>query len=202
MKVLQQALNTNHISLNEQEIAQIELFLQELNRWNKAYNLTSITDPSEQIYKHIIDSLSTMTFIQGPHVCDVGTGPGFPGIPLAIALPKIQFTLIDSNQKRTIFIQQALLKLGLSNVTVAHQRIEATIGSFDTIISRAFSSIQDFIEKTRHLVKKDGQLLAMKGACPEEELSHIPQDFFMADVRELAISGLNAKRHLVIIKKR
>ena len=101
--MLRQALDTNRITLNEQQIEKLAAYLEQLNRWNKAYNLTAITDPQEQIYKHIIDSLSIRDAIIGPNVCDVGTGPGLPGIPLAIALPDIHFTLIDSLQKRIIF---------------------------------------------------------------------------------------------------
>lgn len=202
MQLLKPALDTNHIALNEQQIDKLAAYLEQLNRWNKAYNLTAITEPSEQIYKHIIDSLRVSEFIQGPKVCDVGTGPGLPGIPLAIALPNLHFTLIDSSQKRIIFIQQALLKLGVNNVTAVHQRIEETQGSFSTIISRAFSSIHDFVKKTRHLLAKNGQLLAMKGVYPTDELTQIPQDFTIEDVRKLAISGLNAERHLAIIKRR
>lgn len=200
--MLKAALKSNHINLDESQISKIDLFLQQLNLWNKAYNLTAITDPQEQIYKHIIDSLSIRDAIVGPNVCDVGTGPGLPGIPLAIALPDIHFTLIDSLQKRIIFIQQTLIKLGITNVTAIHQRIENTQSSFNTIISRAFSSIKDFVEKTEHLLADNGQLLAMKGAYPTEELRQIPEDFWVTDVRKLEIVGLDAERHLVIINRR
>lgn len=198
--MLHQALQKNKITLSEQQIEKLALYLDQLNRWNKAYNLTAITDPKEQIYKHIVDSLSIRDFVVGPKVCDVGTGPGLPGIPLAIALPDIHFTLIDSLQKRIIFIQQTLIKLGITNVTAIHQRIEENRGTFNTIISRAFSSIHDFVDKTQHLVAENGQLLAMKGVYPTDELSHIPQDFLVTDVRKLPITGLDAERHLVIIK--
>ena len=202
MTLLKQALDTNHIVLNEQQIEKLTTYLEQLNRWNKTYNLTAITDPKEQIYKHIIDSLSIRDAIAGPKVCDVGTGPGLPGIPLAIALPELHFTLVDSAQKRIIFIQQALIKLGITNITAMHQRIEENKGAFNTVISRAFSSIQDFIQKTQHLLADDGQLLAMKGVYPTDELTQIPQDFLIADVRKLPIIGLDAERHLVIIKRR
>lgn len=199
--MLKKALNENKIALNDQKTTQLEVFLEQLNRWNKAYNLTAITDPKEQIYKHIIDSLSIRDAIVGPNVCDVGTGPGLPGIPLAIALPDIHFTLIDSLQKRIIFIQQTLIKLDITNVTAIHQRIEDTQGSFNTIISRAFSSIKDFVEKTEHLLADNGRLLAMKGIYPNEELTQISEDFWVTDVRKLEIVGLDAERHLIVIKK-
>lgn len=200
--MLKQALQKNHIALDSAQIEKIEMYLHELNRWNKAYNLTAITDPEEQVYKHIIDSLSVREFIQGSTICDVGTGAGFPGVPLAIFLPEKQFTLVDSNQKKIIFIQQTVKKLDLHNVHAIHQRIETLTEKFDVIISRAFSSLHDFIEKTAHLINKHGQLLAMKGAYPTEELTHISEDFVIKNVRELEISGLQAKRHLVIIEKR
>ena len=199
--MLKKSLNENHIILNDPQITKLDVFLQQLNQWNKTYNLTAITDPKEQIYKHIIDSLSIRDAIVGPNVCDVGTGPGLPGIPLAIALPDIHFTLIDSLQKRIIFIQQTLIKLGITNVTAIHQRIEDTQGFFNTIISRAFSSIKDFVEKTEHLLADNGQLLAMKGVYPNEELTQIPEDFWVTDVRKLEIVGLDAERHLIVIKK-
>ena len=201
MEFLKQALDTNHIVLSEQQIEKLTLYLGQLNRWNKTYNLTAITDPKEQVYKHLIDSLSIRDAVVGPKVCDVGTGPGLPGIPLAIALPELHFTLVDSSQKRIIFIQQALIKLGITNVTAIHQRIEENKDTFNTIISRAFSSIDDFVEKTQHLLADGGQLLAMKGVYPADEIKQIEQDFRIADVRKLTIIGLNAERHLVIIKK-
>lgn len=200
--MLQHALNTNGIALNEQQIETLAAYLDQLNRWNKTYNLTAITDPKEQVYKHIIDSLSVRNDIVGPHVCDVGTGPGLPGIPLAIALPHVHFTLVDSSQKRIIFIQQALIKLGITNVTAIQKRIEETPGAFNTVISRAFSSIQDFVEKTQHLLADNGQLLAMKGLHPSDEIKQIPQDFLVANVRKLTIFGLDAERHLAIIQRR
>lgn len=201
MKPLKQALDTNHIVLSEQQIEKLAAYLDQLNRWNKTYNLTAITDPKEQIYKHIIDSLSIREAVIGPKVCDVGTGPGLPGIPLAIALPEFHFTLVDSSQKRIIFIQQALIKLGITNVAAIHQRIEENKDKFNTIISRAFSSLEDFVEKTQHLLTDDGQLLAMKGLYPADEISSLTQSFTVSEVRKLKISGLEAERHLVIIKK-
>lgn len=200
--MLKAGLQANHISLSTAQVEKIEHYLQELNRWNKAYNLTAITDPTAQIYKHIIDSLSVREFIQGKNICDVGTGAGFPGIPLAIFFPEKQFTLVDSSQKKIIFIQQTLIKLKLVNVRATPLRIEDLEAPFDTIISRAFSSIQDFIAKTAHLINQGGQLLAMKGAYPAAELTQITEDFVVKNVRELVIFGLPAKRHLVILEKR
>lgn len=205
MELLKQALDTNHITLNEQQIEKLAAYLDQLNRWNKTYNLTAITDQKEQVYKHIADSLSIRDVIIGPNACDVGTGPGLPGVPLAIALPHIHFTLVDSSQKRIIFIQQALIKLGITNVTAVQKRVEELLppaAGFNTIMSRAFSSIQDFVEKTQHLLAENGQLLAMKGIYPTDEIAQIQQDFTVEDVRKLAIIGLDAERHLVILKRK
>lgn len=202
MKLLKQALDTNRITLDEQHIEKLDMYLQQLNRWNKTYNLTAITDPTEQVYKHIIDSLSVREFISGDTIADVGTGAGLPGIPLAIIFPEKQFTLIDSSQKRIIFIQQALIKLGITNVTPLHKRIEDIVlePGFDTIISRAFSSIDDFVTKTQRLLSENGRLLAMKGVYPADEITKIPQDFIVENVRRLPIIGLDAERHVVVIK--
>lgn len=203
--MLTHALNENNIQLNSEQIEKLSLYLEELNRWNKAYNLTAITDPKEQVYKHIIDSLSIREFIQGDSVADIGTGAGLPGIPLAIALPHHHFTLIDSHQKRIFFIQHVLIKLKIKHVIARHQRVEEAkenAAQFDCIISRAFSSLHDFIEKSHHLLNKNGQLLAMKGLLASEELAQIPKEFDIIHIKELSLVGLNAKRHLVIIKKK
>jgi 16S rRNA (guanine527-N7)-methyltransferase len=174
-----------------------------LNKWNKAYNLTAITDPDEQISKHIADSLSILDDLQGHTILDVGTGPGFPGLPLAIACPDKQFTLLDSNSKKTRFIQQAINELKLQNVQLVHARVEQfqTDPGFDCIVSRAFSRITLFLEASRHLIAPHGRWLAMKGEYPQNELNEIPQDFLIEYVRKLDVPGLGATRHLISIKK-
>lgn len=196
------ALEQNHIPHSTQQVEQLNHYLQLLNHWNRTYNLTAIKDPIEQIYKHIIDSLTIANDIQGT-VLDAGTGAGLPGIPLAIMRPDQSFYLVDSIAKRIRFIQQVITTVGLKQVTTKHHRLETWHGNlFDTIVSRAFSSLAGFIQTTQHLLAPQGRLLAMKGAYPAEELADIPKDFEVESVRELSIVGLPASRHLVIIKRK
>lgn len=210
-KLLAQALSDNNLSLSEHQIAQLISYLELLNKWNKTHNLTAIKDPEEQIYKHLIDSLSISADIRGDTILDVGTGPGLPGIPLSILLANKKFILVDCSLKRINFLNHLIRSLKLTNVSAFHQRIEVSKPSdfgknftsgFDTIVSRAFSSLFSFIETSGHLLAEKGQLLAMKGTYPEEELTQIPQDFCVETVRELSIVGLQAKRHCISIQIR
>ena len=180
----------------------IDQYIQLLLRWNRAYNLTAITDLDQIKTHHIADSLSVEPFLDEPqvqHVLDVGTGAGLPGIPLAISLPKLLFTLLDSNSKKTRFLTQVVAELGLTNVQVVHSRVEnyQTSQRFDVIISRAVCSVDEFIRQTHHLLKPDGRFLAMKGRYPTEELAELTQ---AAEVLKLDVPGLSAERHLVIVQ--
>lgn len=208
--LLKQALSDNHKALSDQQAILVSDYLSLLNKWNKTHNLTAITSPKEQVYKHIIDSLSVASEIHGENIIDVGTGPGLPGIPLSIFLPNKKFVLVDCILKRVNFLQHVIRSLGLTNAQAFHQRVEkakpASFGAefaqgFDTVISRAFSSIKSFIETSGHLLAQDGVILAMKGAYPADELAEIPQDFCIETVRELSVVGLGAQRHCVCIKK-
>lgn len=201
-KALETALQLNHIALKSEQLEQLLVYLSALNRWNGAYNLTAITDATEQIYKHVLDSLSIRAFITGETICDVGAGAGFPGIPLAIFFPEKKFTLVDSSQKKITFLRHVVITLGLHNVQAIHQRIENLHHSFDHILSRAFASLVDFVNKTRHLAQNKGQWLAMKGLYPSAELAEISGDICIKNVQELSVTGLAAKRHLVILEKR
>ena len=209
--LLGQALIDNNLSLSEHQTALLISYLELLNKWNKTHNLTAIKDVEEQIYKHLIDSLSISADIHGDNILDVGTGPGLPGIPLSIYLPTKKFFLVDCSLKRVNFLNHAIRTLKLNNVSAFHQRIEKAkpedLGDkvkngFDTIVSRAFSSLESFIDTSGHLLANNGKLLAMKGIYPEEELAQIPQDFCVETVRELSIVGLQAKRHCVSICKK
>lgn len=198
-----EALKNNDLMLDTHQIMQLKNYLLQLNHWNRAYNLTAITDPMEQVYKHIIDSLSIHDAIQGERIADIGTGAGLPGIPLAIMFPQKQFTLVDSHHKRIMFIQHVVMTLKLNNVSALHHRVETfqPFALFDVVVSRAFSSLDDFVEKTEHLLVENGELLAMKGEYPSDELRKIPADFYAAEVKKLVIHGLQAERHLVRIKR-
>lgn len=178
-------------------------YLRLLEKWNRAYNLTAVRDPQEMVGRHLLDSLTVLPYVKGPRVLDVGTGAGLPGIPLALALPELRFTLLDSNAKKTRFVTQAAHELSLANIAVVQARTEQFQPSerFDTVIARAFASIPDMLAATRHLCASGGRWLAMKGVFPQEELAGIPADY-AAEVKSLKIPGLAAARHVVIIEPR
>lgn len=179
-------------------------FVRLLAKWNAAYNLTAVRDPEEMITRHLLDSLVLLPYLQGPRVLDIGTGPGLPGIPLAIARPDCSFTLLDANAKKTRFVTQAVGELGLKNVEVVQARVEnyRPEQKFDTLVARAFSSIADMLNNAQHLCAPGGRFLAMKGVYPEEELAAIPADYAVSEVVALKVPGLDAARHLVIITLR
>ncbi len=178
-------------------------FLRLLDKWNTVYNLTSVRDPGLMVTRHIMDSLVVSPFLQGQQVLDVGSGAGLPGIPLAIINPDTEFTLLDSNQKKTRFMQQAITELKLENVTVISQRIESFRPEqpFDTIIARAYSNMETLITGTQNLLAVDAVILAMKGTYPMAELENIPDGYRIGKIEKLDVPGLNAERHLVLIKE-
>lgn len=183
--------------------AQVDLllaFVKLIERWNKAYNLTAIRDRNEMLRLHIIDSLAVLPFITGNKIIDVGTGAGLPGIPLAIFMPEVQFTLLDSNSKKTRFVQQAVLELKLSNVAVVHSRVESLgrEGEYDAVLSRAFASVADIINLTDYLLQPEGVLIAMKGQVPEEELKQINRSY---TVNSIVLPDVEAERCVLRINK-
>lgn len=180
---------------------QLRIYLELLSKWNKAYNLTAIREPEQMLTHHILDSLVIAPYIEGPRVLDVGTGPGFPGLPLAMVLPDCHFILLDSNSKKTRFVNQVVLELGVKNVEVITSRVEnfQPKQNINTVISRAFSSLAEFVEKTSRLCVKKGLLIAMKGRYPTDELVTLDPilDF---EVKKLQVPDLNAERHLVLVR--
>ncbi len=179
---------------------QLLSYLALLNKWNKVYNLTAVREPLEMVTLHLLDSLSVLPYVKGPRLLDVGSGGGLPGIVLAICLPELQVTTIDTVQKKAIFMRQVKGELGLDNLQVVHARVEAFEAEpFDQIISRAFSEINLFIELTRHLLAKNGCWLAMKGVSPKQELAALNVKNSM--VYPLSVAGLQAERHLAIIEQ-
>jgi 16S rRNA (guanine527-N7)-methyltransferase len=194
-KILITGLESLNLAFDEEKIEQLMSFIKLLEKWNKAYNLTSIRNTEDMVSLHLLDSLAILPFIEGKYVIDIGTGAGLPGIPLAIYLPGIDFTLLDSNAKKTRFVQQAILELKLNNVTVCHSRVENYLPetSFDTVITRAFASLSDIVKLSAHLVSQSGIILAMKGQLPDE------QDINSAKTTLIPINvpGIPAKRCLV-----
>jgi 16S rRNA (guanine527-N7)-methyltransferase len=179
-------------------------YLDLLGKWNRTYNLTAVRDPAQMVTRHLLDSLAVAPYVHGPRVLDIGTGAGLPGIPLALALPDLHFTLLDSNAKKTRFIRHATATLAIENIEVIQARVEQfrPRWKFDTLISRAFSDIPAMLDASRHLCGEQGQFLAMKGAIPEAELARIPDEFTVMAVQALAVPGLDAQRHLIIITPR
>ena len=175
-----------------------------LARWNRAYNLTAIRDREQMITHHLLDSLAITRFVKGPLVLDMGTGPGLPGIPLAIALPDISFVLLDSNGKKTRFLVQAKSALSLDNIEVVHSRVEDYRPDkvFDTITARAFASLEIMIERSKHLCAPGGQYLLMKGRMPKDELETVPRHYVVQDAVTLQVPGVDGERHLIIITLR
>ncbi|WP_417765295.1 16S rRNA (guanine(527)-N(7))-methyltransferase RsmG [Spongiibacter tropicus] len=179
-------------------------YLALLHKWNRAYNLTAVRDPAQMLNRHLLDSLSIASLVQGQRVLDVGTGPGLPGIPLAILFPERQFELLDSNGKKTRFLIEARAQLGLRNVEVHCDRVEALCDErgFDAITSRAFASLADMAQGCEHLLAPGGKMFAMKGLYPEQELSQLPKRFIVETCHTLSVPGVDEARHLLVISPR
>jgi 16S rRNA (guanine527-N7)-methyltransferase len=191
------------IDLSDSQHSQLLAYLALLIKWNKAYNLTAVRDPDEMVSRHLLDSLSVVPFIAGDRWLDVGSGGGMPGIPLAILFPEMKVTVLDSNGKKTRFLTQVKLELKLDNLEVIHSRVEAFKPElpFTGIVSRAFSSLEDFTEWTRHLGDTDTRWLAMKGLHPADELVALPTDFHLDSAHALTVPGCQGQRHLLILRR-
>lgn len=195
-KKLQSRLSQLHLILSDEQQSKLLAYLQLLQKWNKAYNLTAITDFDKMISYHLLDSLSVCPFLSGENIVDVGSGAGLPGIPLAIYFPKKNFTLIDSVGKKTRFIEQVARELDIKNVQVINGRAEQypTKHSFDTMIARAVASIDDLIKIAEHLLNSTGLLLMMKS-------DEWPAEKYHACVEKLRVPGIDAHRSLIIMEK-
>jgi 16S rRNA (guanine527-N7)-methyltransferase len=176
-------------------------YVELLTRWNATYNLTAVRDPAEMISRHLLDSLAVAPFVRGDSLADLGSGAGLPGIPLAIVEPARKHVLIDSNGKKVRFLREAVRALGLSNVRIEQTRVEDARGLFDCITARAFAALKDMLILGGHLLAAGGSWLAMKGLLDKEEILAVPAGFHVAEVRPLAIPGLNAARHLIVIQR-
>ncbi|MNF51894.1 Ribosomal RNA small subunit methyltransferase G [compost metagenome] len=192
------------IELSAHQHDQLLAYLALLIKWNKAYNLTAVRNPDEMVSRHLLDSLSILPYIgDSPSWLDVGSGGGMPGIPLAIMFPEKQITTLDSNGKKTRFLTQVKLELKLDNLKVIHSRVEAFRPEqpFTGIVSRAFSSLEDFSNWTRHLGDTQTRWLAMKGLHPADELVALPADFHLDSAHALAVPGCQGQRHLLILRR-
>jgi 16S rRNA (guanine527-N7)-methyltransferase len=188
------------IELTQQQADQLMAYLALLLKWNKAYNLTAVRDPAQMVDRHLIDSLSVLPHVQGPRLIDVGSGPGLPGIPLAICRPDIAVTTLDSNGKKTRFQQQVKAELGLDNLEVINARAESCDRPpFDQVISRAFASLEAMLHWTAHLCREDGVFLAMKGLYPDDELQALPPGVELKSSHPLRVPGSEGARHLLIL---
>ncbi len=200
-----QALDAGIAAQNGQLAGKIEQYLWLIGKWNKVYNLTAIRNPHDMLIQHVMDSLAVLPHIQGPRIIDVGTGAGLPGIPIALARPDWRVTLVESNRKKTAFLQQAKIELGLQNVEIMAQRIEnAEIGNnVNTIISRAFSELGTFIALTRQWANEQNsgcRWVAMKADCLEQEREQVRAPFAIQKTVMLRVPGLDAMRQLIIIR--
>ncbi|MFP3454949.1 16S rRNA (guanine(527)-N(7))-methyltransferase RsmG [Psychrobacter sp. SIMBA_152] len=195
--ILAQAINELGLPLSETQQRTLLLYLDQLLLWNKAYNLTAITDPEEALIKHVIDCLSIITHLPAGSLLDIGTGAGLPAVIIAICQPERQCTALDSNQKKIRFIKQISSELGLSNMQPIASRIEAHEASYAVVTSRAFASLIDFVEVAQPRLADGGFLCAMKGKVPnEEELQALDSDWHIKTIK-LTVPRLHDNRHLI-----
>jgi 16S rRNA (guanine527-N7)-methyltransferase len=177
-------------------------YLDLLARWNRSYNLTAVRDPREMVPRHLLDSLAMDAYLDGiASLADLGTGPGLPGIPLAIARPQLRVTLVEANGKKARFLREAVRTLGLANAEVAESRIEALdrTGAFDAITARALATLPQILAFGGHLLAPGGRLLAMKGARPDEEIAALPRGWRLQTLHRLTVPGLDGERHLAVV---
>lgn len=200
---LESLIAQTELTVSEQQKSQLLQLVALLDKWNKAYNLTSVRDPEEMLVKHIMDSIVVSPYLEGQRFIDVGTGPGLPGLPLAIMNPDKEFVLLDSLGKRIRFITQAVHELKLSNVTPVQSRVEEyqPEEKFDGVLSRAFASLEDMLHWCKHLPKPGGQFLALKGLFPEAEIKTLNPQFKLQISYKLTVPELDGERHLVVMSQ-
>ena len=200
---LARGLTAMGMELPEAQREKLLAYLTLLYKWNRTYSLTALKEQDKAVSHHLLDSLSILPFVPEGNLLDVGSGGGMPGIPLAIVRPELCVTLLDSNSKKTAFLQQTAIELGLKNISVHGGRVEQyhpTIG-FAAITSRAFAELADFVGLSRHLLAQEGVWLAMKGVRPHEEIARLPGDVCVEAVHALPVPGVDAERHLIVMRR-
>jgi 16S rRNA (guanine527-N7)-methyltransferase len=196
---LEQGIAALGLQLPAEAVARLLAFQELLQRWNSAYNLTAVREPAEMVSRHLLDSLSILPYVKGDTLADLGTGPGLPGIVLAIAAPGREILLVDSNGKKVRFLREAIRSLKLEGVRAEQSRVEDVEGRFDCITARAFASLADMLGWGGHLLAPDGIWLAMKGKQSDDELAGIPPGFAVRDTHELKVPGVPGERHLLVL---
>ena len=199
---LDAGLSALGVALDDAAIARLIDYVELLERWNAAYNLTAVRDPAEMVTRHLLDSLAILPHVAGATLADLGSGAGLPGIPLAIAAPERDVLLVDSNGKKARFLREAVRKLALAKARIAEARVENVEGTFDCITARAFASLGDMLAWGGHLLAPGGRWLALKGRFPDDELAAVPDAFEVEKTLQMNVPGLDAERHLVILKRR
>ena len=200
---LEQGLASMAIDLSTASRAKLLAYVALLYKWNRTFSLTSMREQDKAVSHHLLDSLAILPYTPAGTLLDVGSGGGMPGIPLAIARPELQVVLLDSNSKKTAFLQQAAIELHLPNISVHAGRVEQyhPARGFSAITSRAFSELADFIALSKPLLANDGRWLAMKGVWPHEEIARLPADLAVEAVHRLNVPGVDGERHLVIVRR-
>ena len=201
-EVLRAGLVELNLNLDATQLDQLLALLDLVREWNEKFNLTAITEPVAMVQKHLLDSLTVQPWIEGPFVTDVGSGAGFPGLPLAIVNPGVRFTLLDSTAKKVRFLEHAAQTLGLRQVTASCARAEnfRPPQRAQTVVARALGPVAEFIRVAGHLCARSGRLLAMKGKDPAGELTELPRGWIVAGVERLHVPGLEDQRHLVVLR--
>ena len=190
-----------NLDIGEPQQQKLLVYLALLQKWNKTYNLTALRDEAKMVSHHLLDSLTLLPYIRNAQtLADIGSGGGMPGIPAAICRPDLQMTLVDANTKKTAFLQQAAIELGLDNVSVFAGRVENLHQTADIITSRAFAELADFVSLTRHLLHENSIWAAMKGAYPQDELFRLPENVEAYQTDRLSVPMLDAERHMVLLR--
>jgi 16S rRNA (guanine527-N7)-methyltransferase len=200
---LKNSLKKCELTVTEDQQLQLISYVLMMHKWNKAYNLTSVRDPKKMVVKHIIDSIVVAPFLDDIYYIDVGTGPGLPGIPLAIMCPDKQFILLDSLGKRVRFMKQVAYELKIENIEPVQSRVEDYVPDvkIDGVLSRAFASLKDMLHWCQHLVDSDGVFIALKGQLAIAELDELPLEFTLLETVKLDVPDLEGERHIIKIKK-